>query len=75
MDDKMKYSVDRIENNIAILENLDTKELIEVEVTILPQNIKESNILIYENNQYLLDKDTEQQRKKDLLSRFNKLKK
>ena len=75
MDDKMKYSVDRIENNIAILENLDTKELIEVEVTILPQNIKESNILIYENNQYLLDKDTEQQRKNDLLSRFNKLKK
>lgn len=75
MDDNMKYSIDRIENSIAVLENIDTKEIKEVDVSLLPENIKESNIVIYENNEYKLDQQTEESRKKDLLSRFNKLKK
>ena len=75
MDDNMKYSIDRIENSIAVLENIDTKEIIEVDVSLLPENIKETNIVIYENKEYKLDKQIEESRKKDLLSRFNKLKK
>ena len=71
----MKYSIDRIEENIAVLENIETKEIIEVEISQLPDNIKETNIVIYENDVYILDKNTEETRKKDLLSRFNKLKK
>ena len=75
MDDNMKYSIDRIENDIAVLENIDTNEIIEIEISLLPENIKESNIVIYENNKYKLDQETEDSRKKDLLSRFSKLKK
>lgn len=75
MDDNMKYSIDRIENDIAVLENIDTNELIEVEISLLPENIKETNIVIYEDDGYKLDQQTEENRKKDLLSRFNKLKK
>ena len=75
MDDNMKYSIDRIEENIAVLENIETKEIIEVDISLLPDNIKETNIVIYENNEYELDENTEETRKKDLLSRFNKLKK
>jgi len=75
MDDNMKYSIDRIENDIAVLENIDTNEIIEIEISLLPENIKESNIVIYENNIYKLDQETEDSRKKDLLSRFSKLKK
>jgi len=71
----MKYSIDRIENDIAVLENIDTNEIIEIEISLLPENIKESNIVIYENNIYKLDQETEDSRKKDLLSRFSKLKK
>ena len=71
----MKYSIDRIEENIAVLENIETKEIIEVAISLLPDNIKETNIVIYENNEYELDENTEETRKKDLLSRFNKLKK
>lgn len=71
----MKYSIDRIEENIAVLENIETKEIIEVDISLLPDNIKETNIVIYENNEYELDENTEETRKKDLLSRFNKLKK
>ena len=71
----MKYSIDRIENDIAVLENIDTNEIIEIEISLLPENIKESNIVIYENNIYKIDQETEDSRKKDLLSRFSKLKK
>ena len=71
----MKYSIDRIENDIAVLENIDTNEIIEIEISLLPENIKESNIVIYENNKYKLDQETEDSRNKDLLSRFSKLKK
>lgn len=71
----MKYSIDRIENDIAVLENIDTNELIEVEISLLPEKIKEANIVIYEDDEYKLDQQTEETRKKDLLSRFNKLKK
>ena len=71
----MKYSIDRIENDIAVLENIDTNEIIEIEISLLPENIKESNIVIYENDKYKLDQETEDSRKKDLLSRFSKLKK
>lgn len=71
----MKYSIDRIEDNIAVLENIETNEIIEVDISLLPNNIKETNIVIYENDEYELDKNTEETRKKDLLSRFDKLKK
>ena len=71
----MKYSIDRIENDIAVLENIDTNELIEVEISLLPENVKETNIVVYEDDEYKLDQHTEETRKKDLLSRFNKLKK
>ena len=71
----MKFVVDRIENNTAVLENIDTKEIIEININLLPNNIKENNIIIYDNNEYVIDKETEKERKKDLLSRFNKLKK
>ena len=71
----MKYCIDRIENDIAVLENLETKEIIEININSLPNNIKENSIVIYDNNEYVIDKVTEKERKKDLLSRFNKLKK
>ena len=43
--DNNTYSIDRIEDNIAILENRTTLELKEVDITLLPNNIKEGSIL------------------------------
>lgn len=71
----MKYCIDRIENDIAVLENLETKEIIEININLLPNNIKENSIVIYDNYEYIIDKETEKERKKNLLSKFNKLKK
>ena len=71
----MKYAIDRIENNIAILENLETKEIIEVDISLLPEESKESSIIAVIDNEYKLDIEEEQERKESLLNRFNKLRK
>lgn len=71
----MKYAIDRIENNIAILENLETKEIIEVDISLLPEGSKESSIITIIDNEYKLDIENEQVRKESLLNRFNKLRK
>ncbi|MGN1337031.1 MAG: DUF3006 domain-containing protein [Candidatus Coprovivens sp.] len=71
----MKYAIDRIENNIAILENLETKEIIEVDISLLPEESKESSIITIIDNEYKLDIEDEQERKESLLNRFNKLRK
>lgn len=71
----MKYAIDRIENNIAILENLETKEIIEVDISLLPEGSKESSIITIIDNEYKLDIEDEQVRKESLLNRFNKLRK
>ena len=56
-DKKMKYALDRIEEDIAILENIETGELIKISIFNLPQNIHEGTILKKENNTYLIDTD------------------
>lgn len=71
----MKYAIDRIENSIAILEYLDTKEKKEVNIKDLPSSIKEGTILSYENNTYIINQDEELIRRKRILDKFNKLKK
>ena len=37
----MKYAIDRIEDNIATLENIDNNEIINIDINNLPKNIKE----------------------------------
>ena len=69
----MKYIVDRIEDNIVVLENQDTKEIINIDMSLLPKKIKEGNILIYKNNSYYIDKEAEIKRRKEILEKFKKL--
>ncbi len=71
----MKYAIDRIEENIVILEDINTKEKIEVEKEVLPLSIKDGTILIYENNEYKLDLNEEELRRKKIQERFNRLRK
>ena len=70
----MIYIVDRIEDNIAVLENKETKEIVNILLDILPSKLKEGNVLKYENNKYTIDKKEEEKRKKTILNKFNKLK-
>lgn len=71
----MKYAVDRVEENIAVCQNLDTNEIIEIDLKLLPKRIKDGTILIYEDNKYKIDKKEEEKRKLAILEKFNRLKK
>ncbi len=68
----MKYAVDRIVDNIVILESIKNKEIIKVDKELLPQNIKEGSILIKRKDSYILSKSIT--RKDKIKRRFNKLK-
>ena len=74
MEDNMKYAVDRIEGDIVILENLETKEKKEVQKSELPNTIKESNIVIESNNTYSISQEEENERLKLIQEKFNKIK-
>ena len=69
----MKYAVDKIINNIVILENIDTLEIKEIDITHLPFSIYEGAIITYQNDSYKLDETEEEKRRKTILEKFNKL--
>ena len=71
----MKYCVDRIEGEVAILENLTTKDQVEVKIELLPENVKETNILNLIDGIYTLDLIEEEQRRVNIQSKFDRLKK
>lgn len=71
----MKYAIDRIENNIATCQNLETNEMVEIDLNLLPKKVKDGTILIYENNEYKIDKISEEKRRQAILEKFNRLKK
>lgn len=71
----MKYVVDRIENEIVVLESLETQLKKEVILSELPEKIKEGNILVYENELYTIDLEEEQKRRQTIKSKFDMLRK
>lgn len=72
---KIKYAVDRVENNIIVLENLDTKEIKNIDKNIINFNISDGDILIYENNKYYLDTKYKNERIKIIMEKLTKVKK
>lgn len=70
----MKFAVDRIEDNYAILENIETGEKKEEPIAILPA-IKEKDILLFEDNLYKKDDIERQKRMKQIKEKLERLKK
>ena len=68
------YSVDRIEEDIVVLENRNTKEIINVDKNILPNNLKEGTILDYINGKYIINEEYTNKIKKDIRNKFDRLK-
>ena len=69
----MTYTVDKIIENYAVLENSETHEMIDVNINLLPKEITEGSILKLKNNIYYLDKSLEQQKRLSIQEKFNKL--
>lgn len=70
----MKYCVDRIEDNIVILQDLDTKEIKEVLKKDIGIRVKDGDILVYKNNKYMKDKKIKEDRIKIIQEKMNRLK-
>lgn len=71
----MKYVVDRIENEIVVLESLETQLKKEIPLSNFPEGIKEGSILVYENELYTIDIEEEQKRRQTIKSKFDMLRK
>lgn len=69
----MKFSVDKIENNIVILENLSDNSIIEVPLILIP-TVKEKDIIMYENNTFKFDLEEKEKRELSIKERLEKLK-
>ena len=69
----MKYTVDRIEEKIVILENRQTLEMIEIPRHKLPPSIHEGSIIILKDNQYKEDINEEIEKRKKIEERFKRL--
>lgn len=68
----MKYTVDRIEGSYAVLES-EASEFIQVSVSDLPVGIRDGSVLDYNNNIYVIDTDSEMQRRRALYEKQQKL--
>lgn len=67
------YTVESIINDIVKLEDRNTKKIIEINKSILPNNIKEQDILDLVNDKYIINEEETKRIKKDIRNRFNNL--
>ena len=64
----MRLTVDRITEGIAVLEKEDMTH-IEVCLEILPQGLKEGNVLRFDGSDYTIDLKSEEEARKRILSK------
>lgn len=67
------YIVDRVEDNMVVLENENTKEIINIEKATLPL-VSDGDILVYANGTYTKDDTLKNERLENVRERMNKLK-
>lgn len=65
------FVVDRIEGKYAVLQNLETKKIINIE---LDFPIHDGDVIVYRSNQFLKDEEEYKKRKNEILEKFNKVK-
>lgn len=71
----MNYAIDQINDTIVLLENIQTGEKREVNISLLPENIKEGSILILKDGIYALNNGEEEKRRQRIEEKLNRLKK
>ena len=71
----MKWAIDRIEENIVILENIESGDIVEVNIIDFPFEVKEGMILAQTDEGYTIDNEEENKRLQSIQDKFNRLKK
>lgn len=72
-DNKMKYIIDRIENNLVICENQETKKMEEFPKSMFQEEIKDGDVVIKEGNSFKIDEEETASRKKHIEDLMKKL--
>ena len=67
------YTVESIINDIVKLEDRNTKKIIEINKSLLPNIIKEQDILDLVNDKYIINEEKTKRIKKNIRNRFNNL--
>ena len=70
----MKYVLDRFEGDYAILENLNSHGMEEINKSCLPDGIREGDVLVWNGEDFLYDDVETQNRQNSILNRFLRLK-
>lgn len=68
-----RFTIDRFEGDVAVLENRDTGEMINVNKKDIPQDAKEGTILKFNNNKYELDLEEQKNVEDRIKDKMNKL--
>lgn len=67
-----RFTVDRIEDDKAVLE-CENGDCVTLELKSLPKNIKEGDVLCFEENSYFLDKEETEKRRQKIKSLMDSL--
>ena len=67
------YTVENIIDNIVRLEDRKTNKIIEINKDLLPNNIKEQDIIDLIDNKYIINKNETKRIKNNIKNRFNSL--
>lgn len=70
----MKYAIDKIEDDIIVLENLDTKELKEVSSSQILGEPHEGAIVLEQEKNYIISETEETKRRQMLKKKLERLK-
>ena len=70
----LKFSVDQINDGVCVLEEVNTGNIIQINIESLPKGIVEGNIVLLKDGVYELDVVDEVKRRLSLRDRMNKLK-
>lgn len=71
--DNEEFSLDRFEENRAILENRKTNEMIEVDRNRIPKDAKEGDILKFVDNESKIDRELTNQKREEIKEKMNKI--
>ena len=70
----MKYAVDQIVDEIAVIEDIETGDKKEISLELLPEEVQEGNILLYQDNEYYINKEYEAVKRQSLEEKMEELK-
>lgn len=67
------FTVEKIEDNIVVLEDRNKNTFFNIEKNNLPNNIKEGDILDLEEGKYIINEYSTKKIKEDIRNKFNSL--